>query len=171
MANVSSTTNKSLYRKIDENGNYSCVIDLENGTNTNLTTENKTIVGAINEINNKTTFIPVISVNKEISEDFIFDISALETIFNSTIKGNTKNFIVDFNNGALLNKRISTKITFNLKSEYDNNIKLNHTYLFDGYYANDSAIYKVYLIFALSGLFVSTNFTQKAIKIEEYASF
>ena len=43
MANVSSTTNKSLYRKIDENGNYSCVIDLENGTNTKLTTENKTI--------------------------------------------------------------------------------------------------------------------------------
>ena len=77
MANVSSTTNKSLYRKIDENGNYSCVIDLENGTNTNLTTENKTIVGAINEINNKTTFIPVISVNKEISNDFIFDISAI----------------------------------------------------------------------------------------------
>ena len=171
MANVSSTTNKSLYKKIDENGNYSCVIDLENGTNINLTTENKTIVGAINEINNKTTITPIISVNKEISDDFIFDSSALKTIFNSTIKGNTKNFIVDFNNGAILTKRISTKITFNLKSEYDNNIQSNHTYLFDGYYANNSAIYKVYLIFALSGLFVSANFTQKAIKIEEYATF
>ena len=170
MANVSSTTNKSLYRKIDENGNYSCVIDLENGTNTNLTTENKTIVGAINEINNKTTFIPVISVNKEISNDFVFDISALETIFNNIIMGDGKNFIVDFNNGTLaLQKRVSTRITFTLKSKYDN--RMNHTYLFDGYYANDSAIYKVYLIFALSGLFVSTNFTQKAIKIEEYASF
>ena len=170
MANVSSTTNKSLYRKIDENGNYSCVIDLENGTNTNLTTENKTIVGAINEINNRTTFIPVIDVNKEISEDFIFDISALETIFDNIIMGDGKNFIVDFNNGTLaLQKRISTRITFNLKSKYDN--RMNHTYLFDGYYANNSAIYKVYLIFALSGLFVSANFTQKAIKIEEYATF
>lgn len=170
MANVSSTTNKSLYRKIDENGNYSCVIDLENGTNTNLTTENKTIVGAINEINNKTTFIPSISVNKEISNDFVFDISALETIFDNIIMGDGKNFIVDFNNGTLaLQKRVSTRITFTLKSKYDN--RMNHTYLFDGYYANDSAIYKVYLIFALSGLFVSTNFTQKAIKIEEYASF
>lgn len=170
MANVSSTTNKSLYRKIDENGNYSCVIDLENGTNTNLTTENKTIVGAINEINNKTTFIPIISVNEEISDDFVFDISALETIFDNIIMGDGKIFIVDFNNGTLaLQKRISTRITFNLKSKYDN--KMNHTYLFDGYYANDSAIYKVYLIFALSGLFVSANFTQKAIKIEEYASF
>ena len=170
MANVSSTTNKSLYKKIDENGNYSCVIDLENGTNTNLTTENKTIVGAINEINNKTTFIPVINVNKEISEDFIFDISALETIFNNIIMGDGKNFIVDFNNGTLaLQKRVSTRITFTLKSKYDN--RMNHTYLFDGYYANNSAIYKVYLIFALSGLFVSTNFTQKAIKIEEYATF
>ena len=170
MANVSSTTNKSLYRKIDENGNYSCVIDLENGTNTNLTTENKTIVGAINEINNKTTFIPVISVNKEISNDFIFDISALETIFDNIIMGDGKNFIVDFNNGTLaLQKRVSTRITFNLKSKYDN--RMNHTYLFDGYYANGSAIYKVYLIFALNGILVSTNFTQKAIKIEEYASF
>ena len=170
MANVSSTTNKSLYRKIDENGNYSCVIDLENGTNTNLTTENKTIVGAINEINNKTTFIPVISVNKEISNDFVFDISALETIFDNIIMGDGKNFIVDFNNGTLaLQKRVSTRITFTLKSKYDN--RMNHTYLFDGYYANNSAIYKVYLIFALSGLFVSTNFTQKAIKIEEYATF
>ena len=170
MANVSSTTNKSLYRKIDENGNYSCVIDLENGTNTKLTTENKTIVGAINEINNKTTFIPVISVNKEISDDFIFDISALETIFNNIIIGDGKNFIVDFNNGTLaLQKRVSTRITFNLKSKYDN--RMNHTYLFDGYYANNSAIYKVYLIFALSGALVSKNLTQKAIKIEEYASF
>ena len=170
MANVSSTTNKSLYRKIDENGNYSCVIDLENGTNTNLTTENKTIVGAINEINNKTTFIPVIDVNKEISEDFIFDISALETIFNNIIMGDGKNFIVDFNNGTLaLQKRVSTRITFTLKSKYDN--RMNHTYLFDGYYANNSAIYKVYLIFALSGALVSKNLTQKAIKIEEYASF
>ena len=107
MANVSSTTNKSLYRKIDENGNYSCVIDLENGTNTNLTTENKTIVGAINEINNKTTFIPSISVKEEISEDFIFDISALETIFDNIIMGDGKNFIVDFNNGTLaLQKRV-----------------------------------------------------------------
>ena len=170
MANVSSTTNKSLYRKIDENGNYSCVIDLENGTNTNLTTENKTIVGAINEINNKTTFIPVISVNKEISNDFIFDISALETIFDNVIMGDGKNFIVDFNNGTLaLQKRVSTRITFTLKSKYDN--RMNHTYLFDGYYANNSAIYKVYLIFALSGLLVSKNLTQKAIKIEEYATF
>ena len=170
MANVSSTTNKSLYRKIDENGNYSCVIDLENGTNTNLTTENKTIVGAINEINNKTTFIPVISVNKEISNDFVFDISALETIFNNIIMGDGKNFIVDFNNGTLaLQKRVSTRITFTLKSKYDN--RMNHTYLFDGYYANNSAIYKVYLIFALSGVLVSKNLTQKAIKIEEYASF
>ena len=170
MANVSSTTNKSLYKKIDENGNYSCVIDLENGTNTNLTTENKTIVGAINEINNKTTFIPVINVNKEISEDFIFDISALETIFNNIIMGDGKNFIVDFNNGTLaLQKRVSTRITFTLKSKYDN--RMNHTYLFDGYYANNSAIYKVYLIFALSGVLVSKNLTQKAIKIEEYATF
>lgn len=170
MANVSSTTNKSLYRKIDENGNYSCVIDLENGTNTNLTTENKTIIGAINEINNKTTFIPVISVNKEISNDFIFDISALETIFDNIIMGDGKNFIVDFNNGTLaLQKRVSTRITFTLKSKYDN--RMNHTYLFDGYYANNSAIYKVYLIFALSGVLVSKNLTQKAIKIEEYASF
>ena len=170
MANVSSTTNKSLYRKIDENGNYSCVIDLENGTNTNLTTENKTIIGAINEINNKTTFIPVISVNKEISNDFIFDISALETIFNNIIMGDGKNFIVDFNNGTLaLQKRVSTRITFTLKSKYDN--RMNHTYLFDGYYANNSAIYKVYLIFALSGVLVSKNLTQKAIKIEEYATF
>ena len=170
MANVSSTTNKSLYRKIDENGNYSCVIDLENGTNTNLTTENKTIVGAINEINNKTTFIPVISVNKEISNDFVFDISALETIFDNIIIGDGKNFIVDFNNGTLaLQKRVSTRITFTLKSKYDN--RMNHTYLFDGYYANNSAIYKVYLIFALSGVLVSKNLTQKAIKIEEYASF
>ena len=170
MANVSSTTNKSLYRKIDENGNYSCVIDLENGTNTNLTTENKTIVGAINEINNKTTFIPVISVNKEISNDFVFDISALETIFNNIIMGDGKNFIVDFNNGTLaLQKRVSTRITFTLKSKYDN--RMNHIYLFDGYYANNSAIYKVYLIFALSGALVSKNLTQKAIKIEEYATF
>lgn len=170
MANVSSTTNKSLYRKIDENGNYSCVIDLENGTNTNLTTENKTIVGAINEINNKTTFIPVISVKEEISNDFVFDISALETIFNNIIMGDGKNFIVDFNNGTLaLQKRVSTRITFTLKSKYDN--RMNHTYLFDGYYANNSAIYKVYLIFALSGALVSKNLTQKAIKIEEYASF
>ena len=170
MANVSSTTNKSLYRKIDENGNYSCVIDLENGTNTNLTTENKTIVGAINEINNKTTFIPSISVKEEISNDFVFDSSALETIFNNIIMGDGKNFIVDFNNGTLaLQKRVSTRITFTLKSKYDN--RMNHTYLFDGYYANNSAIYKVYLIFALSGLFVSANFTQKAIKIEEYATF
>ena len=170
MANVLSTTNKSLYRQIDEDGNYSCVIDLENGTNTNLTTENKTIVGAINEINNKTTFIPVIDVDKEISEDFIFDISALETIFNNIIMGDGKNFIVDFNNGTLaLQRRVSTRITFTLKSKYDN--RMNRTYLFDGYYANNSAIYKVYLIFALSGLFVSTNFTQKAIKIEEYATF
>ena len=170
MANVSSTTNKSLYRKIDENGNYSCVIDLENGTNTNLTTENKTIIGAINEINNKTTFIPVISVNKEISNDFIFDISALETIFDNIIMGDGKNFIVDFNNGTLaLQKRVSTRITFTLKSKYDN--RMNHTYLFDGYYANNSAIYKVYLIFALSGVLVSKNLTQKAIKIEEYATF
>ena len=170
MANVSSTTNKSLYRKIDENGNYSCVIDLENGTNTKLTTENKTIVGAINEINNKTTFIPSISVNKEISNDFVFDISALETIFNNIIIGDGNNFIVDFNNGTLaLQKRVSTRITFTLKSKYDN--RMNHTYLFDGYYANNSAIYKVYLIFALSGALVSKNLTQKAIKIEEYASF
>lgn len=170
MANVSSTTNKSLYRKIDENGNYSCVIDLENGTNTNLTTENKTIVGAINEINNKTTFVPSISVKEEISEDFIFDISALETIFDNIIMGDGKNFIVDFNNGTLaLQKRVSTRITFTLKSKYDN--RMNHTYLFDGYYANNSAIYKVYLIFALSGLLVSENLTQKAIKIEEYATF
>ena len=170
MANVSSTTNKSLYRKIDENGNYSCVIDLENGTNTNLTTENKTIVGAINEINNKTTFIPSISVKEEISNDFVFDISALETIFNNIIIGDGNNFIVDFNNGTLaLQKRVSTRITFTLKSKYDN--RMNHTYLFDGYYANNSTIYKVYLIFALSGVLVSTNFTQKAIKIEEYASF
>ena len=170
MANVSSTTNKSLYRKIDENGNYSCIIDLENGTNTNLTTENKTIVGAINEINNKTTFIPVISINEEISEDFIFDISALETIFNNIIMGDGKNFIVDFNNGTLaLQKRVSTRITFTLKSKYDN--RMNHTYLFDGYYANNSAIYKVYLIFAVSGILVSKNLTQKAIKIEEYATF
>ena len=170
MANVSSTTNKSLYRKIDENGNYSCVIDLENGTNTNLTTENKTIVGAINEINNKTTFIPVIDVNKEISNDFIFDISALETIFNNIIMGDGKNFIVDFNNGTLaLQKRVSTRITFTLKSKYDN--RMNHTYLFDGYYANNSAIYKVYLILALNGILVSKNLTQKAIKIEEYATF
>lgn len=170
MANVSSTTNKSLYRKIDENGNYSCVIDLENGTNTNLTTENKTIVGAINEINNKTTFIPSISVKEEISNDFVFDISALETIFNNIIIGDGNNFIVDFNNGTLaLQKRVSTRITFTLKSKYDN--RMNHTYLFDGYYANNSAIYKVYLIFALSGVLVSKNLTQKAIKIEEYASF
>ena len=170
MANVSSTTNKSLYRKIDENGNYSCVIDLENGTNTNLTTENKTIVGAINEINNKTTFIPSISVKEEISNDFVFDISALETIFNNIIIGDGNNFIVDFNNGTLaLQKRVSTRITFTLKSKYDN--RMNHTYLFDGYYANNSAIYKVYLIFALSGALVSKNLTQKAIKIEEYASF
>ena len=170
MANVSSTTNKSLYRKIDENGNYSCVIDLENGTNTNLTTENKTIVGAINEINNKTTFIPSISVNEEISNDFVFDISALETIFNNIIIGDGNNFIVDFNNGTLaLQKRVSTRITFTLKSKYDN--RMNHTYLFDGYYANNSAIYKVYLIFALSGVLVSKNLTQKAIKIEEYATF
>ena len=170
MANVSSTTNKSLYRKIDENGNYSCVIDLENGTNTNLTTENKTIVGAINEINNKTTFIPSISVNEEISNDFVFDISALETIFDNIIIGDGNNFIVDFNNGTLaLQKRVSTRITFTLKSKYDN--RMNHTYLFDGYYANNSAIYKVYLIFALSGLLVSKNLTQKAIKIEEYATF
>lgn len=170
MANVSSTTNKSLYRKIDENGNYSCVIDLENGTNTNLTTENKTIIGAINEINDKTTFIPVISVNEEISDDFVFDASALETVFNSTIHGDGESFIVDFNNGTLsLSKRISTRITFNLKSKYNN--KMNQTYLFDGYYANNSTIYKVYLIFTLSGLFVSTNLTQKAIKIEEYATF
>ena len=170
MANVSSTTNKSLYRKIDENGNYSCVIDLETGTNTNLTTENKTIVGAINEINNKTTFIPSISVNKEISNDFVFDISALETIFDNIIIGDGNNFIVDFNNGTLaLQKRVSTRITFTLKSKYDN--RMNHTYLFDGYYANNSAIYKVYLIFALSGLLVSKNLTQKAIKIEEYATF
>ena len=170
MANVSSTTNKSLYRKIDENGNYSCVIDLENGTNTNLTTENKTIVGAINEINNKTTFIPSISVNEEISNDFVFDISALETIFNNIIIGDGNNFIVDFNNGTLaLQKRVSTRITFTLKSKYDN--RMNHTYLFDGYYANNSAIYKVYLIFALSGALVSKNLTQKAIKIEEYATF
>ena len=48
---------------------------------------------------------------------------------------------------------------------------MNHTYLFDGYYANNSAIYKVYLIFALSGVLVSKNLTQKAIKIEEYATF
>ena len=170
MANVSSTTNKSLYRKIDENGNYSCVIDLENGTNTNLTTENNTIVGAINEINNKTTFIPSISVKEEISNDFVFDISALETIFNNIIIGDGNNFIVDFNNGTLaLQKRVSTRITFTLKSKYDN--RMNHTYLFDGYYANNSAIYKVYLIFALSGALVSKNLTQKAIKIEEYASF
>ena len=170
MVHVSSTTKKSLYRKTDENGNYSCVIDLENGTNTNLTTENKTIVGAINEINNKTTFIPVISVNKEISNDFVFDISALETIFNNIIMGDGKNFIVDFNNGTLaLQKRVSTRITFTLKSKYDN--RMNHTYLFDGYYANSSAIYKVYLIFALSGALVSKNLTQKAIKIEEYATF
>ena len=170
MANVSSTTNKSLYRKIDENGNYSCVIDLENGTNTNLTTENKTIVGAINEINNKTTFIPSISVKEEISNDFVFDISALETIFNNIIIGDGNNFIVDFNNGTLaLQKRVSTRITFTLKSKYDN--RMNHTYLFDGYYANNSAIYKVYLIFALSGVLVSKNLTQKAIKIEEYATF
>ena len=170
MANVSSTTNKSLYRKIDENGNYSCVIDLENGTNTNLTTENKTIVGAINEINNKTTFIPVISVNEGISDDFVFDNSALETIFNNTIEGDGEKFIVDFNNGTLaLNKRVSTRITFNLKSKYNN--RMNRTYLFDGYYANNSTIYKVYLIFALNGLLVSENLTQKAIKIEEYASF
>ena len=170
MANVSSTTNKSLYRKIDENGNYSCVIDLENGTNTNLTTENKTIVGAINEINNKTTFIPSISVKEEISNDFVFDISALETIFNNIIIGDGNNFIVDFNNGTLaLQKRVSTRITFTLKSKYDN--RMNHTYLFDGYYANNSAIYKVYLIFALSGALVSKNLTQKAIKIEEYATF
>lgn len=170
MANVSSTTNKSLYRKIDENGNYSCVIDLENGTNTKLTTENKTIVGAINEINNKTAFIPIIDVNKEISNDFIFDSSALETIFNNIIMGDGKNFIVDFNNGTLaLQKRISTRITFNLKSKYDN--RMNHTYLFDGYYANNSAIYKVYLIFTLKGVLISTNLTQKAIKIEEYATF
>ena len=170
MANVSSTTNKSLYRKIDENGNYSCVIDLDNGTNANLTTENKTIVGAINEINNKTTFIPVISVNKGISDDFVFDNSALETIFNNTIEGDGKNFIVDFNNGTLMpQRRVSTRITFNLKSEYDNRMK--RTYLFDGYYANNSTIYKVYLIFALNGLLVSENLTQKAIKIEEYATF
>ena len=170
MANVSSTTNKSLYRKIDENGNYSCVIDLENGTNTNLTTKNKTIVGAINEINDKTNFIPVISVNKGISDDFVFDNSALETIFNNTINGDGKNFIADFNNGTLaLNRRVSTRITFNLKSKYTN--RTNYTYLFDGYYANDSAIYKVYLIFTLNGLLVSANFTQKAIKIEEYATF
>ena len=170
MANVSSTTNKSLYRKIDENGNYSCVIDLDNGTNTNLTTENKTIVGAINEINNKITFIPVISVNEGISDDFVFDNSALETIFNNTIEGDGEKFIVDFNNGTLaLNKRVSTRITFNLKSKYNN--RMNRTYLFDGYYANNSTIYKVYLIFALNGLLVSKNLTQKAIKIEEYASF
>ena len=170
MANVSSTTNKSLYRKIDENGNYSCVIDLENGTNTNLTTENKTIVGAINEINNKITFIPVISVNEGISDDFVFDNSALETIFNNTIEGDEEKFIVDFNNGTLaLNKRVSTRITFNLKSKYNN--RMNRTYLFDGYYANNSTIYKVYLIFALNGLLVSKNLTQKAIKIEEYATF
>ena len=170
MANVSSTTNKSLYRKIDENGNYSCVIDLENGTNTNLTTENKTIVGAINEINNKITFIPVISVNEGISDDFVFDNSALETIFNNTIEGDGEKFIVDFNNGTLaLNKRVSTRITFNLKSKYNN--RMNRTYLFDGYYANNSTIYKVYLIFALNGLLVSENLTQKAIKIEEYATF
>ena len=170
MANVSSTTNKSLYRKIDENGNYSCVIDLENGTNTNLTTENKTIVGAINEINNKTTFIPIISVNEGISDDFIFDNSALETIFNNTIEGDREKFIVDFNNGTIaLNKRVSTRITFNLKSKYNN--RMNRTYLFDGYYANNSTIYKVYLIFALNGLLVSENLTQKAIKIEEYATF
>ena len=170
MANVSSTTNKSLYRKIDENGNYSCVIDLENGTNTNLTTENKTIVGAINEINNKITFIPIISVNEGISDDFVFDNSALETIFNNTIEGDGEKFIVDFNNGTLaLNKRVSTRITFNLKSKYNN--RMNRTYLFDGYYANNSTIYKVYLIFALNGLLVSENLTQKAIKIEEYATF
>ena len=170
MANVSSTTNKSLYRKIDENGNYSCVIDLENGTNTKLTTENKTIVGAINEINNKITFIPVISVNEGISDDFVFDNSALETIFNNTIEGDGEKFIVDFNNGILaLNKRVSTRITFNLKSKYNN--RMNRTYLFDGYYANNSTIYKVYLIFALNGLLVSENLTQKAIKIEEYATF
>ena len=170
MANVSSTTNKSLYRKIDENGNYSCVIDLDNGTNTNLTTENKTIVGAINEINNKITFIPVISVNEGISDDFVFDNSALETIFNNTIEGDGEKFIVDFNNGTLaLNKRVSTRITFNLKSKYNN--RMNRTYLFDGYYANNSTIYKVYLIFALNGLLVSENLTQKAIKIEEYATF
>ena len=170
MANVSSTTNKSLYRKIDENGNYSCVIDLDNGTNTNLTTENKTIVGAINEINNKITFIPVISVNEGISDDFVFDNSALETIFNNTIEGDGEKFIVDFNNGTLaLNKRVSTRITFNLKSKYNN--RMNRTYLFDGYYASNSTIYKVYLIFALNGLLVSENLTQKAIKIEEYATF
>lgn len=170
MANVSSTTNKSLYRKIDENGNYSCVIDLDNGTNTNLTTENKTIVGAINEINNKITFIPVISVNEGISDDFVFDNSALETIFNNTIEGDGEKFIVDFNNGTLaLNKRVSTRITFNLKSKYNN--RMNRTYLFDGYYANNSTIYKVYLIFALNGLLISENLTQKAIKIEEYATF
>ena len=170
MANVSSTTNKSLYRKIDENGNYSCVIDLENGTNTNLTTENKTIVGAINEINNKITFIPVISANEGRSDDFVFDNSALETIFNNTIEGDGEKFIVDFNNGTLaLNKRVSTRITFNLKSKYNN--RMNRTYLFDGYYANNSTIYKVYLIFALNGLLVSENLTQKAIKIEEYATF
>ena len=163
MANVSSTTNKSLYRKIDENGNYSCVIDLENGTNTNLTTENKTIVGAINEINNKITFIPVISVNEGISDDFVFDNSALETIFNNTIEGDGEKFIVDFNNGILaLNKRVSTRITFNLKSKYNN--RMNRTYLFDGYYANNSTIYKVYLIFALNGLLVSENLTQKQSK-------
>ena len=170
MANVSSTTNKSLYRKIDENENYSCVIDLDNGTNANLTTENKTIVGAINEINNKTTFIPVISVNKGISDDFVFDNSALETIFDNTIEGDREKFIVDFNNGTLaLNKRVSTRITFNLKSKYNN--RMNRTYLFDGYYANNSTIYKVYLILTLNGLLVSENLTQKAIKIEEYATF
>ena len=84
--------------------------------------------------------------------------------------GEIDSIIVDFNNGTLaVQKRVSSRITFTLKSKYDN--RMNHTYLFDGYYANNSAIYKVYLIFALSGALVSKNLTQKAIKIEEYATF
>ena len=170
MANVSSTINKSLYRKIDENGNYSCVIDLENGTNTKLTTENKTIVGAINEINSKSANIPTILITGNISEDFTFNDTALETIYNNTIKGSGSHFRTQFIDGSLFNGKIST-ILFTLKSSFKNGVT-GYIYLFDGYYTDSSKIYKIYLLFEISGKVLNpTNFTQKAIKIEEYASF
>lgn len=169
---VTNTTNKSLYKKIDDSGKYSCVIDLENGTNNNLETDSKTIVGAINEINSKTNYIPVISTTSELNEDFIFNNAALETIFNNTIKGDGHNFIVDFNNGVTnISNRVSTRILFTLKSKFKNGSSGN-TYLFDGYYADSSTIYKIYLLFAINGtILILTKFTQKAIKIEEYATF
>lgn len=182
---VTNTTNKSLYKKIDDSGKYSCVIDLEKGTNNKLETTNKTIVGAINEINDKATNIITIDLGEngaKLTNDFMFPDDILQLIFNTCVT-NKQSFFKLKNEYTyehkVLNNTWTARDTYNILFTLKSNIKsvtnissptfFTSFYLFDGYYATTSTIYKIYLVLAADRS--STTFTQQSIKIEEYATF